>query len=78
MKEYEYTVIFEPAEEGGWLAHIPALNGLTTQGETMEETEEMAEDAIKCYIETCVENGFPIPDDTIEGRSVVRKMSVAI
>ncbi len=37
MKEYEYTVIFEPAEEGGWLAHVPALNGLTTEGETWED-----------------------------------------
>jgi predicted RNase H-like HicB family nuclease len=37
MKIYEYTVIFEPAEEGGYLAHVPALNGLTTEGETLEE-----------------------------------------
>ena len=66
MKEYEYTVIFEPAEEGGWLAHVPALNGLTTQGETMEETEEMAEDAIKCYLETLRKNNLPIPKDEVK------------
>jgi len=29
--EYTYTVIFESAEEGGYLAHIPTL-GSTTEG----------------------------------------------
>ena len=66
MKEYEYTVIFEPAEEGGWLAHVPALNGLTTQGETLEEAEAMAEDAIKCYLETLRKNNLPIPKDEVK------------
>ena len=78
MKEYEYTVIFEPAEEGGWLAHVPALNGLTTEGETLEEAQEMAKDAIKCFIETCIIKGLPVPDDTIEGQPVVQKMLVVI
>ena len=78
MKVYEYTVIFEPAEEGGYLAHVPALNGLTTQGESLEETAEMVKDAIKCFLETCQIKGLPIPDDLLEGQTVVRKMSVAV
>ena len=73
MQEYEFTVIFEPAEEGGWLAHVPALNELTTEGESLEETREMARDAIKCFIETCKLKGLPVPDDTLEGQPVDAK-----
>lgn len=30
MAEYSYTVFFEPAEEGGFVATCPALPGLVT------------------------------------------------
>jgi hypothetical protein len=46
---YRYTAIFEPAEEGGYVVTIPALNGLTTEGDTLEEARAMAADAIRCY-----------------------------
>ena len=61
MTEYQYTVVFEPAEEGGFLAHVPTLNGITTQGETLEEAKRMAEDAIKGYLETLMQDDLPIP-----------------
>lgn len=78
MKAYEYNVIFEPAEEGGYLAHVPALNGLTTQGETLDEAVEMVKDAIKCFLETCRIKGLPIPEDLRERQPVVRKMKVSV
>jgi len=37
MAEYSYTVLFEPAEEGGFVVTCPALPGLVTEGDTMEE-----------------------------------------
>ena len=60
MKKYQYTVIFEPAEEGGYIVHVPALNGLTTEGDTLEEAKAMAMDAIKGYSETLEEINLPI------------------
>ena len=62
MTQYKYTVIYEQVEEGVYLARIPALNGLTTEGRTLEEAKEMAKDAIKCYIETCRKKDLPIPE----------------
>ncbi len=44
MTERRYTVLFEPAEEGGF-ATCPALPGLVTEGETLEEAREMVKDA---------------------------------
>ena len=63
MTQYKYTVTYEQAEEGVYLARIPALNGFTTEGETLEEAKEMAKDAVKCYIETCRKKGLPIPEE---------------
>jgi predicted RNase H-like HicB family nuclease len=41
MAEYSYTVLFEPAEEGGFVVTCPALPGLVTEGDTMEEARTM-------------------------------------
>ena len=45
--EYSYTVLFEPAEEGGYVVTCPALPGVVTQGETLEELEENLKDALR-------------------------------
>jgi hypothetical protein len=47
MSGYRYTVLFEPAEEGGYVATCPALPGLVTEGDTLDEAREMAKDAIR-------------------------------
>ncbi len=52
MQEYRYTVLFEPAEEGGFVVTCPALPGLVTEGDTIEEARAMGEDAIRGYIES--------------------------
>jgi len=56
-----YTVIFEPAEEGGFVVHVPALPGCHTQGETLDEAYKMAKDAILGYIKTLKEFKEKIP-----------------
>jgi len=43
-KIYKYTVIFEPSEDGGYIAHVPSLPGCTTQGEDFEDAKKMAKD----------------------------------
>ncbi len=62
-KEYTYTVLFEPAEEGGYVATCPALPGLVTEGDTLEEARAMAKDAIHGYLESLKKDGQPIPKD---------------
>ncbi len=62
-QEYRYTVLFEPAEEGGYVVTCPALPGLVTEGETLEEARAMAKDAIRAYLESLRKDGLPIPPD---------------
>jgi len=40
-----FTAVFEPAEEGGFLAYIPELPGINTQGETLVEAKRNLKDA---------------------------------
>ena len=48
---YTYSVILEPAEEGGFLVHVPALPEICTEGDTEEEALAMARDAIELVID---------------------------
>jgi len=64
MEIYNYTVIFRPLEEGGFDVIVPAIPEICTFGDTMKEAREMAEDAIKCYIESALELNEPIPKDS--------------
>jgi antitoxin HicB len=61
MAEYSYTVLFEPAEEGGFVVTCPALPGLVTEGDTLEEARAMAEDAIRGFIESLQKDHLPVP-----------------
>ena len=63
MAEYTYTVLFEPAEEGGYVVTCPALPGLVTEGDTLEEARAMARDAIQAYLESLSKEHQPIPPD---------------
>ena len=49
----KYTIILEPDPEvGGYTATVPALPGCITQGETIEQCIERAQEAITGYIES--------------------------
>ena len=61
--KYSFTMLFEPAEEGGYVVTCPALPGLVTEGETMEEARRMAEDALRGYLESLLDDGLTIPPD---------------
>ena len=59
--EYSYTVVYEPAEEGGFVVTVPALSGVVTEGDTLDEAREMAKDAITGYIESLQKDGLDVP-----------------
>ena len=65
-RKYEYTVVLDPDEEdGGYTVTVPALPGVVTQGETIEEALDMARDAIALYLEDLVADGQPIPRERV-------------
>src|SRR5260370_26614671 len=76
--EYRYTVLFEPAEEGGYVVTCPALPGLVTEGDTLEEARAMAADAIRGYLESLVKDGLPLPIEGSQPISQLLKEIVAV
>ena len=36
MRSHTYSVILEPAEEGGFIVHVPALPEVVTEGDTVD------------------------------------------
>ncbi len=57
-----YTFVFNPEPEGGFTVTCPALPGLVTYGETLEEARAMARDALEGLIEAMLETGEPVPE----------------
>jgi antitoxin HicB len=74
MKILNYTVLMTPDETGGYVVTCPALPGLVTEGDTLEEAREMAADAIRGYLESLQMDGEPIPMDN----PIVEEVTVEI
>ncbi len=51
MSNIEMTAIFEPCDEGGFIAYIEEIPGINSQGETIEEAKENLTDAINLMFE---------------------------
>lgn len=78
-KQLSFTVLFEPTEEGGYTAIVPALPGVITEGRTLDEARAMAIEAIECHIESLLKDGESIPEDVaIELEPVKEKVNVSL
>jgi antitoxin HicB len=63
--DYSFTILVERNDPDGYLVTCPALPGVVTQGDTLDEAYEMAHDAIHAYVESLIAEGQPIPQDKI-------------
>jgi predicted RNase H-like HicB family nuclease len=63
-RHYSYTIILDPdPDEGGYTVTVPALPGVVTQGDTLEEAIARAGEAIQCHIEGLLADGEPVPEE---------------
>jgi antitoxin HicB len=53
--------LFRPEPEGGYTVFVPALPGCITYGQTIEEAQRMAADAIRLYLEDMRACGEELP-----------------
>ncbi|KAF5413435.1 MAG: hypothetical protein C5S49_08565 [Candidatus Methanogaster sp.] len=65
MNMLSYRILLKREPEGGYTVTVPSLPGCVTYGDTIDESIEMAREAIELYIESLVEHGEEIP--TSEG-----------
>ena len=74
QKILEYTAIFEPAEEGGYIARVPAIPGCITEGDSFEETSKNIKDAVIGCLDVLKEEDQEIPQEKPE--TVITKISI--
>ena len=69
MAQLTFTAVFQPAEEGGFIAFVEELPGANTQGDTLEEARENLVEAVALILEANREAA----EQEIGGRSVIRE-----
>lgn len=60
MKKYIYPAIFTP-EEGGYCVRFPDLESCYTEGDSLEDAFDMAQDVLALTLYRLEEAGAPIP-----------------
>ncbi len=74
-KVLSYTVQITPAEEGGYWAMVPALEGCYSQGETLVEVERNIKEAIQLYVASLQDRQLRLPGDRTP---VLKRVRVAV
>jgi predicted RNase H-like HicB family nuclease len=59
-----FTAVFEPAEEGGYVAFVEEVPGAISQGETLDEARENLKEALELMLEVNRENALEGVDET--------------
>lgn len=90
-----YIDLFEPAavfrqdeEKGGYFVFCPSVEGVFSQGETLEEAREMIKDALEGVIETALEEDLenyfntgeyiPGEGEIVEPIDIDKRLQVAV
>ena len=58
-----YSIVVEPEGDGTYFVTVPALPGCFTRGETIEECQERAIEAIETHIAGLEADGEPVPEE---------------
>ena len=64
-----FTAVFEPAEEGGYVAFVEEVPGAISQGETLDEARENLKEALALMLEVNRENAL----DGVNESRIVRE-----
>ena len=70
---YVYPCILHPEEGGGFYATFPDVRGALTNGDTVEEALDMAEDALTVIMGSYVhrQEDIPVPSEATDGQYLI-------
>lgn len=75
-KNFYYSAVFEPAEEGGYNVFFPSFPGCVTFGRNFEEAKKMAKEVLELWLEELTETGEKIPVKKL--RPIIDEVNVAL
>lgn len=67
---YNYKVIIEECEEGGYYAECPAFPGCHVEGDTYEQTISELKEAIKAFVNDYKKRNEKLPIDNFSVASI--------
>lgn len=70
MKLYNYKIVVEECEEGGFYAECPTFPGCHVEGETYEETMNEMKEAVKNFINDFISRNEELPTDHFSVTSI--------
>lgn len=78
--KHTYTIILIPGQpdEGGYCVEVPALPGCFTEGQTVEQAICNAKEAVALYLQTLLEDGRPLPEETDNIISMIASVTVEV
>lgn len=62
LKQITYLAVFEPAQGGGFGVYFPDLPGCTSCGESLQEAQENAQQALGLHLYGMEQDGDPLPE----------------
>jgi predicted RNase H-like HicB family nuclease len=79
MKTYTFKVVVEP-DEDRWHAYCPALEdrGASTWGYTRGEALRHIDEVVQLVVDSMIEHGEMLPDETTEGAEVTVEPRVTV
>jgi len=77
---YTYTVLFEPAAEGGYTVTVPMLPGVITESDTLAEARDRVKEAIRGHLKVLQKYQEPIPVERKAelGRPITERVAVTV
>lgn len=75
-RRFRVLIEYDP-ESRLWVTFVPALNNLSTYGQTRDEALAQTSDAIVGYLETAASEGIPVRDDETLSEIVDLEVRVA-
>jgi len=66
----EYLVVIERAEDGSFSAYVPDLPGCVACGDTVDETTELIQEAIRLHVESLATHAEAVPQPAAIARLV--------
>lgn len=57
-------------DDGGYTVTVPALPGCVTEGETVVECIQNAEEAIRLYLDDLHDSGEPVPEEKVVPQAI--------
>jgi len=77
QSKLQLDVVFQIAEEGGFIATVPSLPGCISEGDSLQEARENIMEAIDLYLGDMDESG-ELDLENIQTAAVIEKASISL